>query len=336
MGLIEMTDKAGCALGIDIGGTTTKVALVTAGGQVAQLVTLPTPPQAKPEEFVPGLLDEVREMLGQASIQGLTAAGIGIALAGFLDKERTQLVYNPNLAFLEGYPLRRAFVERFNLPVLLEVDSNAATLGEYHFGSGRGAQRFLCLAIGTGLGGGVIIDDQLLRFSYQCVGDMGHVIVQPGGPRCACGCQGCAEALVSAYAIERQVQHILASNQATALNSVFQKKGSVEVRDVIDAARQGDAVAITILAETGRWFGIALASLAPIFLPDRIAVAGGVSEAEELLLEPTERSFHAATGPFYHQDVAIRKAQLGWQATVIGAASPLLVPKGNNDVQNTV
>jgi glucokinase len=325
-------ENAVCAIGVDIGGTATKMAVVTIEGKVGDLVTLPTPTQLPPEEFASLLVDQAAEMLKQATTEGFTPTGVGVALAGFLDPNRTQLVYNPNLAFLERYPLRKALVESCNVPVLLEVDSNAAALGEYRFGGGRGARRFLCLAIGTGLGGGVIIDGEPLRFSYQCVGDVGHVILQPGGPPCACGCQGCAEALVSAYAIERQVQNALASSQATMLNTVLQAKGSVEVRDVIDAARCGDAVATTILTETGRWLGITLASLVPIFLPDRIAVAGGVSEAEEFLLEPAESSFRSTTGPFYHQEVALCRAQLGWQATVIGAASPFLVSKGDEVV----
>jgi len=288
----------GLALGIDIGGTNTKVALVNRHGEVPTLETIPTEGGAPNRLIAPliSICDSVRA--------GKALDGVGIAVAGFLDGKRDRLLYNPNLAPLEGYPLLDRFRSRFEVPVHLEVDSNAACLAEARFGAGRNSRRFLSLAIGTGLGGGMTINGRLVRLTYECIGDIGHVIVAPGGPRCAAGCKGCAEALVSAGALEARMP-------------------GRSARQIIDAALRGDVHCIDLLAETGRFLGIALASMATILFPDCVAIAGGLSEAGELLLSPATKSFRENAARFLADRVTIRKAELGWKATVIGAAAAL-------------
>jgi glucokinase len=267
---------------------------------------------------------EVKNLFTEARNKSLQVEGIGISIAGFIDPERTRLEFNPNLPTLEGYPITQAFSNRFDLPVVLEVDSNCATLGEQRFGSGRASKRFLCLVIGTGLGGGMTIDGELVRFTYECMGDMGHVIVQPGGPSCSVGCKGCAEALVSAPGIVKRANLALPSFPNSSLNITKQETGDLEARHIIEAAREDEPLAVMLLNDTGYWIGLALSSLSALFLPDRIALAGGVSEAGDLLLKPTETAYRSNAGAFYQENVTIKKAQLGWQATVLGAACPFL------------
>lgn len=316
--------SAPCALGVDIGGTDTKLALISGDGDILAINTIPTVAGSGPEELTTRMYAEVEGLLSEALNLSLQVMGIGISIAGFIDPERTRLAYNPNLTHLEGYPIKEAFVNRFDLPVALEVDSNCATLGEQRFGSGKASQRFLCLAIGTGLGGGMTIDGELVRFTYECMGDLGHVIVQPGGPSCSGGCKGCAEALVSATGIVQRANQALDSNPGSRLEAVRQAKGGLEARDVIEAARKDDPLALSLLDDTGHWLGLALSTLSAIFMPDCIALAGGVSEAGDLLLKPTEAAFRSNTGAFYQENVSLKKAALGWQATVLGAACAFL------------
>jgi glucokinase len=277
---------------VDIGGTSTKIAVLGPEGSLERAGSLPSTPR-----LFEDLPDEIAARMDGAS-------GIGVAVAGFVDDARSAMIYNPNLAWLEGFPLRRTLEDRFGVPVALDADSNAACLAEYRFGTGRGARRFFCLAIGTGVGGGMIVDGEVVSLAHGGVGDVGHVIVEPGGAQCGAGCHGCAEAMISAPAIEARDGR---------------GRGT---REIIKAAQTGEAHARDVLSETGRLLGIALASQAVILFPGVIAIAGGVAEAGELILKPARDSFQHSAGPFYREGVRVEKATMGAQATLIGAAVP--------------
>ena len=287
------------ALGVDIGGTNTKVALVSDTGEVSAIENFRTG-----RDFA-SLITNIREAAvrcrGSASIEGA-----GVAVAGFINPARDRLSYNPNLDWLVGFPLRDAIADALGSAVTLEVDSNASCLGEYRFGAGRGSARFLCLVSGTGLGVGMIIDGALVRFMGECIGDAGHVVVDANGPECPCGGRGCAEAMVSERTIVQNAQ------------------SGATLRDVMANARQGNAGAIAALTAAGRALGVAMASLAQIFFPDRIALAGGLAEAEDLVLPAAEAEFRRTVNAEARAQVEVVKAALGWRATVIGAAAPLL------------
>jgi glucokinase len=288
------------ALGVDIGGTNTKVALVNDGGEVAGIETFPT--GRDQAALIANVRDAASRCRGTATLRGA-----GVAVAGFINPARDRLSYNPNLPWLEGFPLRDAMADTLGLTVALEVDSNASCLGEYRFGAGRGSQRFLCLAAGTGLGVGMIIDGALVRFMGECIGDAGHVVVDANGPECPCGGRGCAEAMVSERTIVQNAQC------------------GPTLREVMQNARKGNARAVTELAAAGRALGIAMASLSQIFFPDRIALAGGLAEADDLVLPAAEAEFRRTVNTQARAHVEVVKASLGWRAAVIGAAAPLLL-----------
>jgi glucokinase len=288
------------ALGVDIGGTNTKVALVSDRGDVAGIETFPT------GQNQAALIANIREAANRC--RGDTALrGAGVAVAGFINSARDRLSYNPNLQWLEGFPLRDALADALGVTVALEVDSNASCHGEYRFGAGRGSERFLCLVAGTGLGVGMIIGGALVRFMGECIGDAGHVVVDANGPECPCGGRGCAEVMVSERTIVQKAQC------------------GATLRDVMESARQGNSRAVSELAAAGRALGIAMASLSQIFFPDRIALAGGLAEAEDLVLPAAEAEFRRTVNAEARAHVSVVKAALGWRATVIGAAAPLLV-----------
>src|SRR5579884_2180601 len=169
------------ALAIDIGGRTTKLALVSADGAMESVTSVPTPAPAV-EPFLE------RVFAAAAGFSGFE--GIGISVAGFVNDDRTAMFYNPNISWLEGFALKQAFEQRFGARTVLDADSNAAALAEYRLGVGRGARRFLSLVIGTGVGGGMIIDGELARIAHGGLGDIGHVIVNPFGRACDSGCRG--------------------------------------------------------------------------------------------------------------------------------------------------
>jgi glucokinase len=298
----------------DIGGTSTKAGVVNAAGQLALLDSIPTQgPDAR--SFANALCELIDRVRGAAMVEQRHLTGVGVAIAGFLDPDRGSMVYNSNLPWLENFPLREYLAERFNMRVELEVDSNAACMAEYCFGSGRGSHRFLCLAAGTGLGVGIAIDGGPLRFAYECLGDIGHIIVQPNGPLCTCGGRGCAEILISAPVLAERYRE----KRGASLN--------VSLRQVISAAKDGDDLAMSILREAGEWLGIAAASMANIFFPDRIAIAGGLSAAGDLLLKPAESAFYGSASEFARSRASLCQAALGPMATLTGAAWPFLAER---------
>jgi glucokinase len=294
---------------VDIGGTSTKAGVLDTTGDLKFVNSIPSRPDA--EHYFSELLSLIQQIRHQAEeqlTQDLFEMGIGVA--GFLDDERTRLVYNSNLRWLENFPLRERLSAAFpGLHLELEVDSNAATMAEYRLGSGQGFRRFLCVASGTGLGVGMVVDGHPLRIAYGCLGDIGHVVVQRDGPLCTCGGRGCAEIMVSAPMLAMQYQKLANPKQAT-------------LRIVIDAARAGDNHAVQILNEAGEWLGIAIASMSNTLFPDHIAVAGGLSAAGDLVLEPAERMFQQTASIAARSRTKLVRATLGPRASLIGAASP--------------
>jgi glucokinase len=302
-----MKDPNGAVLCIDIGGTSTKAGIFEPWGELKPLGSIPS---RGPAASFAGALETL--MTEAAAAADGPVIGLGVAVAGFLDEARDRMIYNSNLPWLEDFPLRARLAQHFDGPIELEVDSNAAALAEYYRGAGQGSSRFLCLTVGTGLGVGMIVHGHPLRFAYGCMGDPGHVIVQPNGPLCTCGGHGCAEILVSAPRLAEEYRRAKGIAEECSL------------RDVIEAARGGDKAAIPVLEHAGEWLGIATASLANTFYPDRIAFAGGLAEAGDLVMHSVERAFDYAAGTFTKKNVQLERARLGALSTLTGAAYAVL------------
>jgi glucokinase len=294
-------------IGCDIGSTNTKIALVRADGRVLRQSTIPTTTHGDPNPY----FAELRAVM--TGFQVSETRGIGISTTGLVAPDRRSIRFNPNTPALVGvdYVDQLAPLGR---PVIVEADLNAAALGELRFGAGRGARRLLVATIGTGLGAGVVVDNQVVRFAAHMAGDSGHVILDPTGPRCTAGCRGCAEAFVSTPGLLRAYARAAAREES---------KEDVTARVVIAAAREAEPLALAAVAEVGGWAGQWLASLAPIFLPERIVLCGGIAEAGEALLRPCRERFAELVGPEYHCPIV--GGELGALAGAVGAAVPFLI-----------
>ena len=292
---------------VDIGATNTKIGIVAEDGRVFRRTTIQTKSGSGPDDLIDAIAAELRPMIDAVTDERNHVAAIGVSVAGFIDREHTMMITNPNLRWLCDFQLRRAFAQRFELNCHLEVDSNASTVAEYRHGMGRGALRLLGLTVGTGVGGGVIVGGRLLRFTGECAGDIAHVIIDTEGRRCTCGARGCLEAMVCSAAVSERAQ-------------------SRNPREVISAAKNGDSTAIDALAETGRLLGLGLASLSPIFSPDKIVIGGGIAVAGDYLLEPARQSYNRHAADEFRDKVAIvGSAFEGWDG-IVGAASLALAP----------
>jgi glucokinase len=268
---------------------------------------VPTSLGGDPNALVEAIRLALGPMIEKAIDLGYGIEGIGVSVAGFLTPDHSAMVHNPNLPRLREFPLRRALTDSLGIECRLEVDSNASTVAEYQHGAGRGAQRLLGMVVGTGVGGGVIIDGRLLRFTGECSGDIGHVIVDPNGRMCTCGARGCLEAMVNTTAL-------------------IDLADGTPVRETVTAARGGDPRAQNILAQAGHWIGLGLASLSPIFSPDRIVVGGGIAAAGDALLDPTRESYRRHARPEFAEHTEVIGSSFdGWEG-LVGAASLFLEP----------
>jgi glucokinase len=295
------------AIGIDIGGTLTKLAILSEAGEIGHSETLRTAAREDPGEYLEQLVQRIGRLVRKYPVEG-----IGLAAPGFLSSDRRSIRYNPNTPALVGIDFVD-LLEPLHLPVRLEQDLNVPTIAEYYFGEFRGAARLMTASIGTGLGAGFMIAGHALDFAGSTIGDTGHIILEPDGPRCTAGCHGCAEALIATPNIVR-----LAKKQTA------RKSSHLTAHVVITSAREGQPWAVEIIEKIGDWLGEWLACLSPIFLPSHIVLCGGVAEAGEVLRARAERRYRALGGPEYTRAVIVL-SRFGGRAGVIGAAAPFLM-----------
>jgi len=310
------------ALGVDVGGTSTKVSLVDVAGHVYAFERIPTDVGTEPPDpFLARLKDCVRRTIDRAPV---ALAGIGLSVHGWTDDARRGPILCVNTPSLHGVDMKGLLSEAFHLPVVVNNDLTAHVMAEYAYGVGRGAKRFLCLALGTGLGAGVVVNGEPLRYVGGCAGDTGHVILEPGGPACSTGCRGCAEALCGVDGIERLARE--------------EYGRPVSAYDVISGAREGkDEKALAVMRRVGDYVGQLLASLSVIYLPDRMALTGGTAEAGPVLLDTVRARWDELVGDYhrmyvkmgdYYDGTEIVLGRTRGETGVVGAVVELLVPPG--------
>jgi glucokinase len=296
--------------GVDIGGTDTKLGIVQEDGTILSDGSVPTDHGAGPEKLAARAADWFsRHAAGRAS-----AAGVGCA--GLVDAKGGMLFVSPNMPGWNDVPLAGIFSASLALPVRIENDVNAAAFGEFQRGAGRGVRNFICLTLGTGVGGGIVIDGKLYRGSNGFAGEIGHTVLIADGPRCACGSRGCLEALIGASAIIERARRIRLQAGETALDDIAEPS----VKEIAHAARGGDAAALRVMEETGRYLGIGLSNLVHLFDPAAIAVGGGISNAGELILAPARAALSEHAMNERHARTRIVTAELGNKASFLGAA----------------
>jgi glucokinase len=305
------------AIGIDIGGTKIAAGVVDGQGNVLARARVQTPSHSPAE--VEGAIAAVVEELSHRH----RVAAVGIGAAGFVDITGSDVLFAPHLAWRKE-PLRAAVSRRVGLPVRVDNDANAAGWAESRFGAGRGEEHLLCITLGTGIGGGLILGGQVYRGRYGLAGEFGHQQVVPGGHRCKCGNRGCWEEYASGNALAREAQALAAGDGDAAREMRSRAQGDIARitgQVVADAADAGDEAAIGLLADVGRWLGVGMAGLAAALDPGMFVVGGGVSDAGDLLLDPARESFRQTlTGRGFRPEARIERARLGAEAGLVGAA----------------
>lgn len=295
-------------LGIDKGGTRHTFALADERGDVFRRLQHETDRHAGAEAELASLRVDVASLIKEASALNSPIEGIGISFGGPVDVISGRTLLSHHVAGWEGVPLRELFEGWFGLPTAIDNDANAGALGEWKFGAGVGCRNMLYVNVGTGIGGGIIANGQLLRGERNLAGEIGHMTLDPSGPLCTCGRRGCLESFASGPAIERRFAERRGGRKAQPLTS----------RKIFEMARGGDANAGAIVVETADYLARGIGAGVSLLSPERIILGGGVSEAGEILLGPLNELLPKYILP---QAVGIRvvSAQLGYDAGVRGA-----------------
>ncbi|MBF0580733.1 ROK family protein [Corynebacterium sp. ED61] len=304
-------------IGIDIGGTNLRAAVVDENGQVLDVEQLPTPPSSEALEMaVVAVVDKLR-----ARHEGVAA--VGLAVAGFVDENQQMVRFAPHLPWRET-PVKRVMSRALELPVILEHDANSAAWGEHEFGAARDAKNWVLLALGTGIGGAIMMNGEIYRGAFGVAPEFGHLTVVPNGRSCPCGKRGCLERYCSGSALPLTAQDLIARGRFphSRLAQDFGKcPEEISGRAVVRMAREGDELAQAVIKDMGTWLGRGLAMIQDVLDPELIVVAGGVAVDADLLLDYAQDVMGKTIVGAGSRPVArVAVAELGSQAGMIGVA----------------
>ncbi|MEN9905850.1 MAG: hypothetical protein RL475_48 [Actinomycetota bacterium] len=305
-------------IGVDVGGTKVLGGVVDELGTVVKTARRDTPREGG-AALTQAIADVAKELMSEFTIDS-----VGVSAAGFVSSDRKTMLATPNIAGWNGVDLDYQLTSLIGLPVVIENDANAAAWGEARFGAGRGKRHMLMLTVGTGIGGGIVVNGELYRGAFGIAAEIGHIRVVPEGHLCGCGARGCFEQYGSGNALMRHAREAIAASPDIARNLLSRGDGTLEGltgKAITDAARDGDAVALAAFNTTAQWLGAGIASLAVVLDPECVVIGGGVIDAGEILLKPTREALERSM-PFAgkHPYPEIIGAQLGNEAGLVGVA----------------
>jgi glucokinase len=301
-------------IAVDLGGTKLAVGLVARDGTVARPVVEPT--DLASEE---ALLAQLERVVGQVAGDGVAALGVGVPST--IDQRLGRAVASVNIP-LAGVALRDLLERRFEVPVLLENDANAAAVAEHRLGAARGARHAVMLTLGTGVGGGLILDDRLYRGSVGAAGELGHITIDLDGPQCqgACPGRGHLEVMASGHAADRLADRAASERPDGDLGRAAAAGREIDPRLLVELASAGPGDARDVLEHIGFHLGVGIADLVNVFNPEIVVVGGGFAEAGELLLGPARKVVAERSLVPSRDVVKIVPAELGPEAGLVGAA----------------
>lgn len=308
-------------IGVDVGGTNVRMGVVTAEGLLLKKIQYPTEMSGGSLAMMELLASRLQEAIEGESEQGHPVTRIGIGLAGPVDRKRGVLINPPNLPDLHGFPLKEFLRKKISLPVFIENDSNAFTLGEGWVGAARGSLHYCGITLGTGVGGGMVVAGKILRGAEGLGGEAGHMVLNPEGPFCGCGGRGCLEVYASGSGIRRMALEAIERGKG---EKILEKSGDdlqkVASEGVFEAAREGDPVALEIFNEMGRSLGLGLVNLVNLFNPEKIVIGGNVARAWDYFIGSAKGIVQQRAMRGQRERVEIVQAECGDDSGILGAA----------------
>ncbi|ARK29394.1 ROK family glucokinase [Halalkalibacter krulwichiae] len=307
-------------VGADIGGTTIKLAFVSDAGEIVTKWEIPTNKKDAGKHITTDIAHSIEQKVKDLGFTREVLLSIGVGAPGFINMETGFIYQAVNIGWVD-FPLKEQLEAETGLPVTVDNDANIAALGEMWTGAGEGAKDLLCVTLGTGVGGGVILNGNIQHGVNGMAGEIGHYTsLAEGGAPCNCGKTGCLETISSATGIARLAVEGIHLYPDSGLNSVYQTNNSITAKDVFDAAKEGDEFAEKVVTEVCFHLGLALANLANALNPEKIVLGGGVSKAGDLLLKPLKKQFERFALGRVAEGCEFKIATLGNDAGVIGGA----------------
>ncbi|MCX7844988.1 MAG: ROK family protein [Dictyoglomaceae bacterium] len=315
------------AIGVDLGGTKINVLLVDEKGNILARDKRPTEVEKGKDQVIKKIKEMIIKVLEEAKLGLGDIEGIGIGFPGIVDRERSVAIYAPNLGeeWKQEVPIGEALSIFFDLPIEIENDVNLIAWAEWLVGAGKGTRTMLSIAIGTGIGSGIILDGKIWRGAHGIAGEFGHTTVLPDGPLCGCGNRGCIEAIASGSAIERYARNLLPQHSESIIWKLCNGDlNKVSVKTILEAAERKDDLALHIFNYAGYYLGIALANYVHIIDPERIVIGGGVANVREYIAKPMREEFYKRALNYVKERVSFAWAELGEDAGGIGAGLMIL------------
>jgi glucokinase len=303
-------------IAVDLGGTNIRGAVVTREGEIVRRGAMPTGASAGPEAVIQRIVEVIDEVAGDVS----ASAPVGIASPGPLDPRTGTVLFTPNLPGWRDIPLAARVTGRTGRRVSIQNDGNCGALGEFDFGSASGVDDLVYLALGTGIGGGVLSKGMLVDGVRGLGAEVGHIVVAMDGPRCTCGSVGCLEAFASGWAIRREAELVATTADGDLLKALA-GEGMIHAGIVAQAAVEGDPAALRILQRAGHALGAAIGALTNIFNPAMVVIGGGVAAIGELLLGPARERLPQHSFVDMRADLTLRYSALGKDTGLLGAAA---------------
>ncbi|MFG2821055.1 ROK family glucokinase [Kitasatospora sp. NPDC048365] len=303
-------------IGVDVGGTKIAAGVVDESGEILAKTRVPTP--ADPQWAVDAIAQAVRELKEQYP----DVAGVGVGAPGFVDRERSTVIFAPNIAW-ENEPLQQRVEELTGLGTVVENDANCAAWAEFRFGAAAAHEDMVLITVGTGIGGGIVLDGRLHRGRFGVAGEIGHLNMVPDGLECGCGGHGCWEQYGSGRALRRYGRDKAAADPIAGKRMLELNDGVAEtIRGIhiTEAAEDGDPLALECYSELADWLGRGMADLAALFDPGVFVLGGGVSDSGRLLLDPVAAAFEKyLTGGPARPRAEVVLASMGSAAGIAGA-----------------
>ncbi len=309
-------------IGIDVGGTNVKIALVDENGKIIYSNSVPTYAKMGYEYTVNNIKQAIKDLMKETGTDSTSIEGIGFDFPGQVDCETGVVKLAPNIPGWVNVPIAQMIEDEFHIPTRIDNDVRCAALGELKFGAGKGCQNFVCITVGTGIGSGLVINGKVVRGAANAAGEIGHIKLQMnGGPICGCGDTGCLEAFASGPAIVAMAQDYIRGGKSTKFREMAAAEGGeITPYMVAKAAEEGDPVAKRIFEIVGEYIGIGLTSVINLLNPEKVIIGGGVAEAGDLLFAPIRRTIKERAMVVAGNSVEIVPAELGNSAGVIGAS----------------
>lgn len=313
-------------IGIDLGGTSCKFALVTVDGQILHQWAIPTRIEDKGQHIVPDMIQSIKEEFSRKNFDLGKVIGIGMGSPGQIDRKNRTVIGAYNLNWQELQLLGQQFEEAFHLPFFMDNDANVAALGERWLGAGNQSDNMIFVTLGTGVGSGLVTDGHLLHGVRGSAGEAGHITVERDKAfACTCGKKGCLETVASATGIVNLAKRALQETSASFADPHLLACGNdFTAKDIFDAAKSGDRLAEEVIDQFADYLGLALSHLANTLNPEIVVIGGGVSKAGNYLLEKLKPAYEKNLFPQVLESSTLKLAQLGNDAGVIGAAALVL------------